>query len=153
MKYICPLITVTDMPRARHFYENVMGMKVIADFGENVTYEGDFAIHLRSHFQNLINGKEIKHAAHSFEIYFEHDDLDTLQETLKSHDVKFLHEVREQPWKQKVLRIYDPDENIIEIGESLPYLAARLSKEGMTIAEIAKATYVPISLIETWLKK
>jgi uncharacterized membrane protein (UPF0127 family) len=33
--------------------------------------------------------------------------------------VKFIHELREQPWKQKIIRIYDPDNNILEIGEPM----------------------------------
>jgi len=31
------------------------------------------------------------------------------------NDILFVHELREQPWRQKVARFYDPDKNIIEI--------------------------------------
>ena len=44
VKFICTLITVADMQRSRHFYENVLGQKVETDFGENVSF-GGFAIH------------------------------------------------------------------------------------------------------------
>jgi catechol 2,3-dioxygenase-like lactoylglutathione lyase family enzyme len=149
MKYICPLITVTDIKRARDFYENVLGQKVKADFGENVTYEGDFAIHLRSHFSNLIDNREIKSCSNNFEIYFEHDDVDGFAKKLKENNVKFVHDVREQPWKQKVVRFYDPDENIIEVGESLEYLSYRLHKEGMTIEQISKAVGIPEEFVKS----
>lgn len=46
MKYVCPLITVSDMKVARDFYENILDQKVKYDFGESVTFHGDFAIHL-----------------------------------------------------------------------------------------------------------
>ena len=83
MKYICPLITVSDINRSRDFYENILNQKVKMDFGENVTYHGDFAIHLKSHFQNLIDGKEIQTGKTNFELYFEYDDLEELVNRLK----------------------------------------------------------------------
>lgn len=148
MKYVCPLITVSDMKRAREFYENVLGQKVKYDYGENVTYEGDYAIHLRSHFAGLINNKEIKSCSNNFEIYFEHDEVDEFAEKLKAAGVKFVHEVREQPWKQKVMRFYDPDENILEVGESLECLSYRLNKTGMTPEEISKSVGLPEEFVK-----
>ena len=54
MKFICPLIVVDDIKKSRHLYEVILGQTVKMDFGENVTFEGDFAIHQRAHFQKLI---------------------------------------------------------------------------------------------------
>ena len=45
MRYICPLIVVSDIKRSRQFYESLLGQKVKYDFGENVQFEGDFSIH------------------------------------------------------------------------------------------------------------
>jgi len=143
MKYICPLITVNDMGRSRHFYENILGQKVKMDFGENVTYEGNFAIHLRSDFRDLIDGKEIRGGGNSFELYFEFDHVEAIVDRLREEGVQFVHEMREQPWRQKVVRFYDPDENMIEIGESLEYLCYRLSEEGLPNEEISSVTMMP----------
>jgi catechol 2,3-dioxygenase-like lactoylglutathione lyase family enzyme len=52
MKYICPLIVVKDIAESRHFYENILGQKVKYDFGENVTFEGDFSIHWENIIKN-----------------------------------------------------------------------------------------------------
>ncbi len=153
MKYICPLLTVTDMKRAREFYEGILGQTVKFDLGENVTYNGDYAIHLRSHFSNLIDNREIKSGSNNFEIYFEHDEIDEFAKKLKENNVKFVHDVREQPWRQKVVRFYDPDENIIEVGESLEFLFCRLHKGGMDINEISRVVGVPIEYVSESLKK
>jgi hypothetical protein len=32
--------------------------------------------------------------------------------------VEYVHPLREQPWRQRVVRFYDPDHHIIEVGES-----------------------------------
>ncbi len=119
MKFICALITVEDIERSKAFYQDVLNQKIKFDFGENVFFEGDFAIHLKSHFQNLIEGKEIKSYSNAFELYFETDYLDDIENKLLINNVEFIHKTREQPWKQKVLRFYDPDGNIIEIGERI----------------------------------
>jgi len=118
VKYICPLIVVSDIKVSRNFYENILGQKVKNDFGENILFEGDFAIHLKEHYLRLI-GKDSNHLSeksNNFELYFEEDDLEKLYGELKKHKVEFIHEIVEQPWGQKVMRFYDPDYHIIEVG-------------------------------------
>ncbi|HRZ96467.1 MAG TPA: VOC family protein [Paludibacter sp.] len=146
MKYLCALITVSDINQARYFYENLLKQEVETDFGENVGFKGGFSIHLETHYKNLIN-KEIKQGGNNFELYFEDDDLDQLVNTLKANSVEFVHELREQPWCQKVVRFYDPDKYIIEIGETMKHLVQRLKKTGLEAEQIAKATSLPIDYV------
>lgn len=153
MKFICPLVVVEDIARSRKFYEVVLGQRVKFDFGENVTFEGDFAIHLRSHFQQLIDGKPIQLGGNGYELYFEEDRVDEFAQKLKQHSVTFVHEVREQPWRQKVVRFYDPDGHIIEVGESMEYLSYRLHQEGMSVEAIAKATGLPKEFVKMGIAK
>lgn len=143
MKYICPLLVVTDMQRSRHFYEKLLRLKVKFDFGENITFEGDFALHLESHYQKLIQGADIQFGGNNTELYFEHNDLEPLIARLKDADVQFVHPMMEQPWRQLVVRFYDPDKHIIEIGESMEHLCMRLFKEGMNLEQIAATTQLP----------
>lgn len=143
MKFICPLIVVKDIEISRNFYENVLDQKVKLDLGENIAFEGDFAIHLESHYQMLIRNKKIEKGGNQFELYFEHDDLDTLEEKLKEAQVKWVHEMMEQPWRQKVMRFYDPDQHIIEVGESMEHLILRLSSEGLSEEEVTETTGLP----------
>lgn len=147
MKYVCPLITVSDMKLSRDFYENVLGQKVKYDFGESVTFHGDFAIHLRAHYKNLIDNREVISGGNNFELYFESDRLERIVEKLNTSGVLFVHELREQPWRQQVVRFYDPDKNIVEIGETLEHLSFRLKQEGMSYDQISKVTNMPIDFV------
>lgn len=140
MKFICPLIVVNDIIESREFYEKVLKQKVKIDHGENITFEGDFAIHLKSHYKELIHNKQIRRGGNQFELYFEYDDLDVLEQKLKEAKVNWVHELMEQPWKQKVMRFYDPDQHIIEIGESMEHLVFRLKSEGLENKDIIKQT-------------
>jgi catechol 2,3-dioxygenase-like lactoylglutathione lyase family enzyme len=139
VKFMCSLITVDDIKRSRYFYENILEQKVEADFGRNVSFEG-FAIHLRPHFKTLIDNKDIIVGGNNFELYFEYDNLEQIVEKLKSEKVEFIHELQEQPWKQLTIRFYDPDRNIIEIGESMEYLVSRFKKQGYSVDEISGMT-------------
>jgi catechol 2,3-dioxygenase-like lactoylglutathione lyase family enzyme len=153
MKYICSLITVSDINRSRDFYETLLNQKVKYDFGENITFHGDFAIHLQSHFKGLIDGKDIKHGGNNFELYFEYDNVEQIVTLLRDNNVSFVHDIREQPWRQRVVRFYDPDDNIIEIGESLEFLAFRLNNEGLSIEQISKTIHMPIAFVNESIEK
>lgn len=148
MKFICPLITVANIEASREFYTKILEQKIKYDFGENVTFEGDFAIHLDRHFSALIDNKPIVQGRNNFELYFETDNLDQLAEKLASHNVALVHPLREQPWQQKVIRFYDPDGHIIEVGESMEFLCYRLSEKGLNTIEISSLTSLPIDFIE-----
>ncbi len=152
MKYICSLITVSDIQRSREFYEHCLHQKVKYDFGENVTFHGDFALHLQSHYKQLIDNKEIKTGSNNFELYFEFDQLEEMVSDLKAKHVEFIHEIREQPWRQKVVRFYDPDQTIIEVGESMEHLCFRLHNDGMSTNKISKATGLPLEYVEISIK-
>lgn len=153
VKFVGPLLVVADMQRARSFYETVLGLQVIADFGENITFEGNFALHLQPHFQSLIDGKEIKYGGNDFEIFFEFDNMEEINVRLSNAGVELVHPMREQPWRQCVIRFYDPDRHIIEIGESMEYLCYRLNLEGLSGEVIAQTTMMPEPFVKAGIEK
>jgi len=141
------------MKLARDFYETLLGQKVKYDFGESVTFHGDFAIHLQTHYKNLIDNREIKSGGNNFELYFESDTIELIVENLKKSKIIFVHELREQPWRQKVVRFYDLDKNIIEVGETLEHLSFRLRKEGLSFEQISEITNMPIDFVIDSIEK
>lgn len=150
MQYICPLIVVKDITVSRQFYEEVLGQKIKYDFGENVTFEGDFSIHLEKHYQGLLGDEHgpILKKANNFELYFETTELDTIIPRLKDIQIEFIHDIKEQPWGQRVARFYDPDNHTIEVGETLESLVLRYHHAGMGIKDIEKRTSLPKEFIE-----
>jgi catechol 2,3-dioxygenase-like lactoylglutathione lyase family enzyme len=151
MKFMCPLVTVEDIARARGFYEGALGCEVKDDLGVNVCFKGDFAIHLRSHFAELIDGRRIVARHNNGELYFESDELGAIEARLESRGAEFLHPIREQPWRQRVMRVYDPDGNIVEIGETMKGLCERLRAEGLSNREISSAIGFGEAAVEGFL--
>ncbi len=126
------------------------------DFGRNVGFEGGLAIWERVYALNLIfqeKTHDIKVGTNNAEIYFEYDDLDDLFERLMEEDVKVIHSIREQPWGQRVFRIYDPDNHIIEFAESMASVVKRLDVRGFSLEEIAKKSEMPLEFIKMILQK
>ena len=153
MKYMAVLIVVEDIQKSRYFYETILKQKLKMDFGENITFHGDFAIHEKDHFQSVVKGSVNQGRHNNCELYFEHDELEELSTVLQDEGIQFLHNIMEQPWRQKVMRFYDYDENLIEVGESMAHVAFHLSQEGLEIPEISKTTYLPIPLVKEAIEK
>jgi catechol 2,3-dioxygenase-like lactoylglutathione lyase family enzyme len=150
LKFDAPLIVVEDMARSRKFYEQILGQKVKFDFGENVPFEG-FSLHLRSHFQSLLGNATqypVTPKAHWGELYFETDELEPIYQRLNQAGVEFIHPVREQPWGQRVMRFYDPDGHIIEIGETMQAVVWRLHEQGLSAEMIHQKSGMPHDFIE-----
>jgi catechol 2,3-dioxygenase-like lactoylglutathione lyase family enzyme len=151
LKFIGSLIVVDDIARSRAFYEQVLGQKVKFDFGEDVQFEGNFSIHLRTHFQTLLGGEEkypVTRKANCGELYFETGEIEAVEQRLRSAGAEFIHAVREQPWGERVLRVYDPDGHILEIGESLEAAARRFHRDGQTVEWIMDKIGMPHDFVE-----
>jgi len=153
MKYISSLIVVEDLEKAREFYEKILNQKVEVDYGENITFEGGFALHQKEHFKNLINHKPIIRKTNNFELYFEHDAIEAFAEKLKENNIELVHELKKQPWQQQVIRFYDYDHNMIEVGESMAHVANRLFQEGHVMKKISEITYMSEDLIKKAIEK
>jgi predicted enzyme related to lactoylglutathione lyase len=140
IKFVCPLVTVKSISDSKKFYQNVLGQIVKNDYGANVVFEGDFSIHEQEHFQKLIDSKKIVKGGNDFELYFEDDDIEAIAAKIKNEGFELIHDIKTQPWLQRVIRFYDPDMNIVEIGESMRAVCLRLSEQGKSIEDIAKST-------------
>jgi uncharacterized glyoxalase superfamily protein PhnB len=151
LKFIGPLLVVDDISPSRYFYEHLLGQKVKYDFGVNVSFEKDFAIHLKAHYQALLgDGAQypISRKAHNAELVFETDEIEALAQRLQQAQVEFIHAIQEQPWGQRVMRLYDPDGHILEIGETMEAVVWRFYRQGWSLDRIREKTSMPSAFIE-----
>ena len=132
MKYNGVLIAVSDMENSRRFYRDVLGLKVVEDFGANVTLEGGIFLQTLDTWKTFIQSDQIVLPNHAGELYFEEEDLDAFLENLKQFDICYVHPLFEHRWGQRVVRFYDPDRHIIEVGEKLDAVILRFMEQGLT---------------------
>jgi hypothetical protein len=66
-------------------------------------------------------------------------------------DIEYLHDIKEYNWGQRVIRFYDPDDHVIEVGESMTVVCRRFISQGMTIEETAQRTMFPVEFVKACL--
>ena len=151
MKFMNPLLAVSDMERSVSFYKAVLGLDKIADFGANVTLTGGVALQTQETWAQFIETDALTWNGKVSELYFEEDDFDTFAERLRGQDIRYVHPVKEHAWGQRVVRFYDPDGHIIEVGENIQSVCRRFADSGMTPEQIAVRMDVPPEAVFFWL--
>ena len=152
MKFSCSVIAVKNIEISKKFYETVLNQKIISDLGINVTFEGDFA--LQQEYSEMIGipENEVKQKSNNFEMYFEEEKFDDFLKKLKTmKEIKYVHDVKKYDWGQRVIRFYDPDEHIIEVGETMENVARWFSEDGLSIEEISEKTMLSIEFLKNCL--
>ena len=155
MKFKNPLLVVSDMEKSKKFYKDVLGLRVIMDFGANVTLTGGLCLQTKETWMEFIGAKEdeVVFGGKNAEIYFEEDDFDAFAEKLKGlKNIDYVHPVIEHRWGQRVVRFYDPDRHIIEVGENVKMVCRRFLNCGMTAEEVAVRMDVPLKFVQACKK-
>lgn len=152
MKLNSPMLVVTDINKSVDFYKKVFGLRVVMDFGANKTLTGGLALQTIETFKEFIGKDEICFGGNNFEIYFEEDDFDKFINRLNECDVEYVHPVKEHSWGQHVVRIYDPDRHIIEIGENMKVVCRRFLASGMMPEQVATRMDVPIKFVNACIR-
>lgn len=154
MKFSGPLIVVSDMKKSKLFYSKVVGLDVILDFGANVTLTGGIVLQTKNSWTGLIHKSknEIFFGGNDSELYFEEDDFDNFILKLRQiSDICYVHPVIEHSLGQRVVRFYDPDKHIIEVGENLNKVVRKFLNKGMSIENIATKMDVSIDYVKSCL--
>lgn len=120
MKYKGTLIVVKDCNRAYKFYNEIFGLELIHDNDGNMELSNYIYLQESRYWENFIGRPVISHS-NSTEIYFEEDDIDALIDKLNRlyPDTVFVNPKMTHSWGQTVVRFYDLDGNMIEVGTPL----------------------------------
>ena len=153
MKLKNPMLVVSDMEKSVEFYKKVFGLHVIMDFGANKTLTGGLALQTLETYSEFIGTEDISFGGNNFEIYFEEDNFDKFTDKLKEFEIEYVHPIIEHSWGQRVVRFYDPDKHIIEVGENLKAVCRRFWENGMTPEQVAERMDVPMKFVNACLRK
>ncbi len=120
MRFVNPIPFVSDIERSTAFYGDLLGLKILNDFGSFVLFETGFAIHDGKSLEQTVWKKSSEaseaYGRRNILLYFEHEDVDAAFQAIAPH-VNLIHPVEKQEWGQRVFRFYDPDGHAVEIGE------------------------------------
>ena len=115
LKYF--LIAVKDIKRSRQFYHDLFGLEMILDNDGNMVLTDGLVLQEEKYWKEFL-GKEIIPENNSCELYFEEADIEGFTEKLERYypEVQYVNRLMTHSWGQKVIRFYDPDGNLIEVG-------------------------------------
>ena len=150
-----PLLVVEDMERTKRFYSEILGMQIISDYGENIVMTGGICFQTRESWEVFLEVGQgnVLPGRNNVELNFEADALEEFLEHLSEReDIRMVHPVKTHSWGQRVVRFYDPDGYIIEVGESMSKVCKRFyQQERMSVEEIQQRMDIPREKVETYL--
>ena len=117
MKLRNVLIAVKDLERSRRFYHDLFGLDLILDNDGNMILTEGLVLQDEQIWKKFL-GKEITAENNASELYFEEKDIEGFVRKLERlyPDISYVNRLMTHSWGQKVVRFYDPDGNLIEVG-------------------------------------
>lgn len=117
MKLKNVLIVVNDIEKSIAFYKNIFGLEVILNNNGNVIMTEGLVLQDANIWKKFLN-KDIIPKNNSCELYFEEREIEKFVDKLEhySEPIEYVNKMITHSWGQKVIRFYDPDGNLIEVG-------------------------------------
>ena len=111
------LIIVTDIDKSKRFYHDIFGLEVVLDNNETVILTEGLVLQQKKIWQDFLK-KEVKQKNHASELYFEERDIEKFVKKLEQLylEVEYVNKLMENDFGKKVVRFYDLDGNLIEVG-------------------------------------
>ena len=106
----------------------------------NTKYHYTCGLALQQDFDWLVDlpKERVLRKSNNVEIVFEEQDFDGFLNKLKKYpDIEYPGEVIEHSWGQRVIRFYDLDGHIVEVGEDMKMVLKRFLASSMTMEEIS----------------
>lgn len=111
------LIVVKDIEKAKRFYHDLFGLNMILDNDGNMILTEGLALQDEKIWKGFL-GRDIIPENNACELYFEEQNIEAFIEKLERlyPQVQYVNRLMTHSWGQKVIRFYDLDGNLIEVG-------------------------------------
>ena len=117
MKLKNVLIVVKDIELSRQFYHVLFGLDLVLDNDGNMILTEGLVLQDEKIWKEFL-GCEIVPRNNAAELYFEEIDIEGFVQKLEKYypGVRYVNKLMTHSWGQRVVRFYDPDGNLIEVG-------------------------------------
>ena len=121
------LIVVKDIEKSRQFYHDLFGIDLVLDNDGNMILTEGLVLQDEKIWKNFL-GKDIISKSNSCELYFEEQDIEAFIEKLERMypDIEYVNRLMTHSWGQRVIRFYDLDGNLIEVGTPMESIDSNL---------------------------
>ncbi|MDE6938536.1 MAG: VOC family protein [Lachnospiraceae bacterium] len=111
------LIVVKDIEKSKQFYHDLFGLDMVLDNDGNMILTEGLVLQDKRIWEGFLE-REIIAENNSCELYFEEKDIEGFVEKLEKlyPSIQYVNRLMVHSWGQKVVRFYDLDGNLIEVG-------------------------------------
>ena len=111
------LIVVKDIERSRAFYHDLFGIDLVLDNDGNMILTEGLVLQDEKIWKSFLD-RDIVPKSNSCELYFEEQDIESFVEKLERlyPTIEYVNHLMTHSWGQRVIRFYDLDGNLIEVG-------------------------------------
>ena len=111
------LIVVKDIEKSRKFYHDLFGIDLVLDNDGNMILTEGIVLQDEKIWRSFLD-RDIVPKSNSCELYFEEQDIESFVEKLERlyPTIEYVNHLMTHSWGQRVIRFYDLDGNLIEVG-------------------------------------
>ena len=111
------LIVVKDIERSRAFYHDLFGIDLVLDNDGNMILTEGLVLQDKKIWKSFLD-RDIVPKSNSCELYFEEQDIESFARKLERlyPQLEYVNRLMTHSWGQRVIRFYDLDGNLIEVG-------------------------------------
>ena len=111
------LIVVKDIEKSYKYYHDLFGLSVVLDNDGNMILTEGLVLQEEINWTKFIE-KDIISKNNHCELYFEERNIEDFAEKLERlyPDTEYVNRLMIHSWGQQVIRFYDLDGNLIEVG-------------------------------------
>ena len=111
------LIVVKDIEKSRKFYHDLFDIDLMLDNDGNMILTEGLVLQDEKIWKSFLD-RDIVPKSNSCELYFEEQDIESFIEKLERlyPSIEYVNRLMTHSWGQRVIRFYDLDGNLIEVG-------------------------------------
>lgn len=111
------LIVVKDIEKSRKFYQDLFGIDLVLDNDGNMILTEGLVLQDEKIWKSFLD-RDIIPRSNSCELYFEEQDIESFVKKLERlyPSIEYVNRLMTHSWGQRVIRFYDLDGNLIEVG-------------------------------------
>ncbi len=111
------LIVVKDIEKSKQFYHDLFGLDMVLDNDGNMILTEGLVLQDEKIWKEFLR-KDIIPESNSCELYFEEQDIEAFVQKLDKlyPSIQYVNKITTHSWGQRVVRFYDLDGNLIEVG-------------------------------------
>lgn len=111
------MIVVNDIEKSKKFYQNLFGLNVLVEYEGNLILTDGLVLQDKGVWEQA-TGRKVIPENNASELYFEENNIEAFADKLENlyPETIYVNRLMTHSWGQKVIRFYDPDGNLIEVG-------------------------------------